>query len=369
MALFQRHASGSLARKTWVEGIAGLPASALWRGSNGTCCCTRQLWWMLVPCGNEPPYWWDCNSSTPEAEWSGCRWITWEKVLDFWGRCQPTAFVGPPILYDSVSQACYRLQFSFADSGSRAEVPGGGFDATDYVTLVGCGACCDFPDDCGGEDCSTCADPSDESADCHQNPPVDPPPDPGPADCGDCGQEVFCTSCHDCEPGYGIRVTLTGLTNCTCVGPCGNSISYEWARLNDGLTFDGTYDLLRLGECDWKQYVAKTMLVGSPGDTGCHVESTTSVHDPPEEAGQRDVGAGDLRHRPRRDRPRLDDAASDDYQMRAFSGSHAVGSFECMTIPAMTNVLGCGCHDTATSDGRFNVATGGTASFRILCST
>lgn len=368
MALPQRKADGTLARKLLV-GFGDTTSGYIDRaGTSDACCCNTFQWCLLKPCSTDPPYWWDCGTKIYNSSFdSGCRWVSLDKLKQFMADSGHPVYLDF-VLYDSVSEACYTLPVVLPQgTNGRAFPPNGGFDATDFVTLLGTTAqCCDHSDVCGGLNCDDCAlDPDG----CDQDPPVDPPPDPGPSDCTDCGEDATCTHCNDCQPGYGIRVTLSGMTNCTCIGPCGNGPSYAYARLKDGEDFNGTYDLFFKPDlCEWRYDTAKTLLTGTPGDPSlCGTENTTSFSIHLKRLDAATWVLAIYKNAPDPTDPRDEDATSDIDQARAFSGSSITASKQCMTIPAMFNTLGCGCTATLTSDGRFNICTGGQANFTILC--
>jgi hypothetical protein len=214
-----------------------------------------------------------------------------------------------------------------------------------------------------------------------EQPPPDPGPDPTdpggyhfpPFECGDCGTTTPPNPCDlcTCKPVSKVRVAVSGTTNCLCVGPC-SATTFQYSRIADGDTADGIVDMDPVGTCEWIGAKAIYLMdgqVGDPPGVTCHngpnvysvsyhlkkltktlyvfsvYVNTMSPYDP------RDY-----------------DPADNTYNWRFFVGFATVEENSCMGVPTMQNFMACQCESSATSDGRFGLATGGQAVFDTCAS-
>ena len=364
----QRSGSGKVART--------LAAKAARAEAGTTCCCSPlRDYDLLIPCDPEAVFWTCRDPETFQiaTSRSDCRWISGARsaeliqdAIDAGHAVAGTpenpgggvaeghpcfgAGLGDLVVYDSLSEACYRVWFG---SPWISHDPPNGFVADDFVTYVNlfCYECCYSAPSCP----------------CEDDNPIDPPPPPPPEDCEGCGVLETCEHC-ECTPDYGIRCFVVGLQACaTCITGCGNGPGYSSSRLDPSQSMNGTYDMTRVNDCEWKAFTTRDILHADEGEPDCVVVSTTTItlHLKKMSATQwvfaiyvQDMDPDDPR----------EFAANDGENWRFFVGSRNGTEDECMTIPTISNVTpACACVASATSDGRFDLSRGGAAFFQVLC--
>ena len=195
-----------------------------------------------------------------------------------------------------------------------------------------------------------------------RDPPDPPPPPPPPDECDSCSTLAVCTHCH-CTPNGLVRVAISGTQNCICIGPCGFGPSWAYARLRDGETLDGVYEMFSIGPCEWQTYPGLTLAAGDAAAGGCFPSFGLSVTLHLKKLNNTKWVFSAYVNTMADADPRDYYPGTTNENFRFFSGESTVHNKTCTTVPTMTNQLTCVCESQAGQDGRFALTTGGQAVF------